>query len=93
MGGYEVDAVGTVQQALEAVALRAYDLVISDRRLPGGGGDALAREIIRQRPALADRIILLTGDLAEVRGPLPVIQKPFDLDAILQAVQTRLSAA
>ena len=93
MGGYEVDAVGTVQQALDAVALRRYDLVISDRRLPGGGGDALASEIVRQRPALAGRIILLTGELAESRGPLPVIQKPFDLDAILHAVQARLPAA
>jgi CheY-like chemotaxis protein len=93
-GGYEVDAVGTVEQALDAVAHRPYDLVISDRRLPGGGGgDALATEIVRQRPGLADRIILLTGELAEARSPLPVIQKPFDLDTILHAVQARLSAA
>lgn len=56
-GGCEVDGVGTVQQALDAVTRRPYDLVISDRRLPGGGGDALAREIVCQRPGLADRII------------------------------------
>jgi DNA-binding NtrC family response regulator len=92
-GGYEVDAVATVQQALDAVNRRPYDLIISDRRLPGGGGDALATEIVRRHPGLAGRIILLTGELAEPRGPLPVIQKPFDLDTILRAVQTRLPAA
>lgn len=92
-GGYDVDAVATVQQALEAVNRRPYDLVISDRRLPGGGGDALATEIVRQRPGLAGRIILLTGELAEARSPLPMIQKPFDLDTFLHAVQARLPAA
>jgi CheY-like chemotaxis protein len=92
-GGYEVDAVATVQQALDAVSQRSYDLIISDRRLPGGDGDALAMEIVRQRPGLAGRIILVTGELAETRGPLPVIQKPFDLDTFLRAVQIRLPAA
>jgi DNA-binding NtrC family response regulator len=93
VGGYEADGVATAQQALDAVNRCSYDLVISDRRLPGGGGDALATEIVRQRPSLAGRIILLTGEVAETRSALPVIQKPFDLDTILRAVQTRLQAA
>jgi len=93
VGGYEVDAVATVQQALDAVSRCPYDLIISDRRLPGGGGDALATEIVRRRPGLAGRIILVTGELADPRSALPVIQKPFDLETILRAVQTRLSAA
>jgi CheY-like chemotaxis protein len=92
-GGYQVDSVTTAQEALEAVARCPYDLIISDRRLPGVGGDALVAELVRRRPGLADRIILLTGDFAEVRGPLPVIRKPFDLEAVLHAVQARLPAA
>src|SRR5918999_3122632 len=75
--GYEVHTVGSYQAALATVAEHGFDLVISDVRLTGARGDRLVEEIVRRQPALADRIILLTGD-PEVRGPQPVIRKPFD---------------
>lgn len=92
-GGYDVDAVGSSEAALEALARRPYDLVISDLRLPGLSGQTLVKELVRRWPGLAERIILLTGDAAEARGPLPVIRKPFTLEEILGAVEARLSAA
>ncbi len=91
--GYDVDAVGTGEAALEAVALRPYDVVISDLRLPGVGGQTLVKEIIHRWPRLAKRIILLTGEPGEARDSLPVIHKPFQLTDIVEAVEARISAA
>ena len=92
-GGYEVEMAGTYEAALAAVGRHTFDLVISDLRLPGARGDRLVEEIVRRRPSLANRIILLTGEVVDVRSSLPVILKPFHLDAVLSAVEDRLAAA
>ena len=91
--GYDVDTVGTPNAAIDAVARCAYDVVLCDIRLPGCRGDALAAEMIRRRPGLANRIILMTGDAVDPRATLPVVPKPFSLDEILSAIRARLSAA
>jgi DNA-binding NtrC family response regulator len=91
--GYDVDMVGSPDDAMDAVVRRSYDVVLCDLRLPGCRGDALAAEMIRCRPRLANRIILLTGDGPDPRATLPIVPKPFSLDAILSAIRARLSAA
>ncbi|MGH7312916.1 MAG: response regulator [Candidatus Rokuibacteriota bacterium] len=91
--GYDVDTVGSPQDAMDAVVRRSYDVVICDVRLPGCRGEMLAAEMVRRRPRLANRIILLTGESADPRNTLPVLPKPFSLDAILSAIRARLSAA
>lgn len=91
-GGYEVKTVGTYEAALTAVSEHRFDVIISDLRLTGARGDHLVEEIVRRRPGLANRIILLTGEMAEARTALPVILKPFHLDAVLSAVEDCLSA-
>jgi two-component system, NtrC family, sensor histidine kinase HydH len=92
-GGYDVATASTCEAALAAVAEQVFDIVISDVRLADGRGDRLVDEIVRRRPGLANRIILLTGDVADLPGPRLVIRKPFDLDAVLNAVEDRLAAA
>ncbi|MBP1686870.1 MAG: atoC [Deltaproteobacteria bacterium] len=57
--GYEVDAAGTGQEALERLSATTYDLVITDLNMPVMDGMALLREI-RQRQ-LNPAIIVLTG--------------------------------
>jgi DNA-binding NtrC family response regulator len=91
-GGYEVKTVGTYEAALTAVTEHRFDVIISDLCLAGARGDRLVEEIVRRRPGLANRIILLTGDGTEARPALPVLLKPFHLDAVLSAVEDRLSA-
>jgi CheY-like chemotaxis protein len=89
-GGYAVETVSSPEEALQAVARGSYDLVISDVRLPGCSGPALAEEIMRRRPDLTNRIVLLTGEMPQPAPRLPVIHKPFDVDAILSVVQGQL---
>ncbi|MGH7390432.1 MAG: response regulator [Candidatus Rokuibacteriota bacterium] len=91
-GGYQVEAVGSAAEALEALARDAWDLVIADVRLGDQPGPELAREIARRQPALSNRIIFVTGDLATAPDCAPVIRKPFTVDAVLDAVGERLSS-
>ncbi len=91
--GYDVDTVGSSQAAIDAVDRHAYDAVICDVRLPDCRGEVLAAEMVRRRPRLANRIILMTGEGSDLRATLPVLAKPFSLDAILNAIRARLASA
>lgn len=59
--GYRVDAVGDGHAGLECLAERAYDVILSDVRMPGMDGLAFYPEVRRRHPAQADRIILVTA--------------------------------
>lgn len=88
--GYHVTTARTCAEALAAIATSSFDLVITDLRLPDGGGEGLLRELAHRHPSLARRLIVLTGDPAATPG-VPVITKPFDLDAVLRTVAAHLS--
>ncbi len=84
--GAHVHSVGSVKLALELLAHRPVDLVISDIRMPEADGLDLLREV-RSRPH-APPVVLITGfadiSLAEAhhRGAEAVLNKPFDLDEV-----------
>ncbi|HSN15186.1 MAG TPA: response regulator, partial [Anaeromyxobacteraceae bacterium] len=50
--GFEARAVASGEDALRELELRAYDLVLTDVRMPGMGGLALLREVQRRDPDL-----------------------------------------
>jgi signal transduction histidine kinase/CheY-like chemotaxis protein len=76
----------------------AYELVISDLRMPGVSGVMLHDHLAVNRPALLDRLVFSTGDVVSpeaaafvARTRCTVLEKPFelsDLDAIIQRVAT-----
>ena len=86
---------GTAAQ--KALDRESFDLVISDLRMPGemDGRDLLAW-LARERPDLAARSLLLTGDMGGVASaPLPVpmervIPKPFSSAEYVKRVQQAL---
>ena len=70
---------------------------MSDLRMPDMDGAALALEIRRRWPELANRILLITGDALGVdrkrlgaRG-LPVFEKPLDLEALSAELHRRIA--
>ena len=91
--GYDVATASSGDEALRAVADNAYDLVISDLRMPGFSGAALADELVRCRPALANRIVLITGDVTAPVERVPIIHKPFSLDSVVSVVKQQLAVA
>lgn len=74
---------------LEHASPDAYQLVISDLRMPHYSGDQLHDWMQSNRPDLFVRLILTTGDLTSpllkefiARTPRPLIEKPFELAAL-----------
>jgi CheY-like chemotaxis protein len=80
------------------------DIVFSDLRMPGTSGIAIYRELLAEKPALAKRFVLVTGDLigakAEIEAfsaPLrpQILEKPFstlDVRGVLSAVADQAAA-
>jgi signal transduction histidine kinase/ActR/RegA family two-component response regulator len=92
--GAAVDAVGTGAEAIERLRVRAYDLVVSDLKMPGGvSGEDLFRWVAAHRPEAAGRFLFVTGDVAggswrdaEEAGAR-ILAKPFSTDDYLRAVR------
>ena len=97
--GYSVIAAADAGDALTA-ALRqpTIDLLLTDVVLPGMGGAELARRIQRDRAELP--VLFMSGYTAgsieqqkAVDPRLPLIQKPFDAQALLRKVRELLDHA
>jgi putative PEP-CTERM system response regulator len=89
--GYEVTAVGSAEEAMEALAERRFDAVIADLRLPGKDGIAVLEECRQIDPTTPVIIMTAYGTIeSAVRavklGAHDFITKPFDLDYLLLMV-------
>ena len=79
-----------------ALAREKFDLVICDLRMPGQNGFEVYKMIHEMRPELAERFILMTGNLADVENytielaAVTLLQKPFTLMQLREAVEKLL---
>lgn len=64
--GYRVTATGCCAEALEAVAVRRFDLALLDYNLPDGVGTELAQALHRHQPELS--VVLYSGLGSEGRA-------------------------
>ena len=62
--GYAVDAAGSVAEAVEAAARKSYHLVISDLKLPDGGGLDVVRHVKEEMPEVPVVMITAFGTVA-----------------------------
>jgi signal transduction histidine kinase/ActR/RegA family two-component response regulator len=92
--GHRVEVASNGADALSRLERQAFDLVLSDTKMPQIDGLELYREIERRYPALRRRIIFVTGDvldpdkqrfLEETRAPF--LAKPFDLGDLRRLVR------
>lgn len=101
IGGFAYRAVGSAEEALEAVQSDAYSLVISDVNMPGMDGHQLLAHLRRHHPQLP--VLLMTAHAAVERaveamrqGAVDYLVKPFEPKALLSLVERhaagRLSA-
>jgi len=94
--GYEVVEARTAEEALDLAQRlgNRLDLLLSDVGLPGMSGPALARQLRARHPGI--RVVHTSGYIPESGGrdpsaePLPVLQKPYSVDALLGAVSDAL---
>jgi CheY-like chemotaxis protein len=84
LSGHEVDAAPDGVDALYLLKQHAYDIIVSDLRMPILDGPALYRALQRHYAALLPRVIFVTG-YADVepyttflaQTGAPVLMKPF----------------
>jgi CheY-like chemotaxis protein len=93
--GYKVENAASGKDGLELLKSGKYGGVISDIRMPGTiNGAEVHAWIQRNRPELATRIILISGDTAnsetqallELSGT-PCIEKPFRVQHLISVVE------
>jgi CheY-like chemotaxis protein len=96
--GHRAEAVSNGAAALKRLSESEYDLIISDMKMPGMGGEQLYGELRRRRPELCSRLLLTTGDTVGseprdfvARTGLDLVHKPFDVDSLRRTVRSRLA--
>jgi two-component system, NtrC family, response regulator PilR len=96
LSGYAAESCESAEEALERLCEQAWDLVISDLRLPGMNGQRFLHRVAMLQPAA--RRILITG-FGTPETELWVRQevddwliKPFTTQQLIQAVQRLLPA-
>jgi PAS domain S-box-containing protein len=95
--GHTVETAENGRQALDRLAAGAYDLVMSDLRMPVMDGPAFYSALRVHHPALLGRIAFVTGDMLSAQMKeflattgVPSIEKPFTTEAV-KALVARLS--
>ena len=97
--GHEVDAVYTGRTALERLASHAYDLIVSDLRMPVLDGRGLYRELEARHPEMLRRILFVTGSALDPGNEefleatrAPWLAKPFTMNDLHRLTQKVLAA-
>jgi signal transduction histidine kinase/CheY-like chemotaxis protein len=95
--GLKVDCAGDGEEALAHVRQKTYDVIICDLKMPRVDGKMLYRAMAAATPALARRVIFVTGDVAGTDAERFLeesgcrwLAKPFRLADLLRAVRDTL---
>lgn len=93
--GFEVSRAASGGEAIDRFDRETFDLVVTDKRMPGGSGVELARHVKAKRPATP--IIMVSafgaGDIGdpEEAGVFRFLRKPVRLPALMGAVEEALA--
>ncbi|HEY3863186.1 MAG TPA: hybrid sensor histidine kinase/response regulator [Verrucomicrobiae bacterium] len=97
--GYRVQTASDGEAALRQLAKERFDLVISDWKMPGLGGEELYERLLKADPASAKRIMFMTGDILSdkmqkylsAHGKL-CIAKPFSVAQLQRVIGEMLQS-
>jgi CheY-like chemotaxis protein len=88
--GHEAEGVAHPDDALARLGAARYDVLFSDVSLPGMSGVELARQALKDNPAL--KVIFASGYgdtlLRHLEFPYLSLQKPYELDQLQNALET-----
>lgn len=90
--GYAVEGVPTAEAALEALAKKSFDIVVTDVMLPGMSGLDLLPHITRLNAEAVTIVITAFGTIevaveAMKRGASDFLTKPFELDTLTSTIR------
>lgn len=96
--GYSVDRAGDGEEALAKVRERSFDLIVCDLKMPRLDGISFYRAIAATAPALARRVVFVTGDVVATDAERFLeesgcrwLAKPFRLADLLRVVRDVLA--
>jgi signal transduction histidine kinase/CheY-like chemotaxis protein len=92
--GFIVDRAGDGEEALARVGASSYDLIVCDLKMPRVDGMTFYRTIAAAKPALARRVIFVTGDVVGTEAERFLeetgcrwLAKPFRLADLLRSAR------
>ena len=98
--GWDPITVATAGEALAALERGPADAILLDYHLPGMSGAALGTEIVARWPALAARMVFVSGDPTLAVEAFPaacrgarLLPKPFDLLELAAVLRGMLAPA
>jgi PAS domain S-box-containing protein len=96
--GHSVETINNADTALEKLNTERYSLVLLDIKLPGMSGIELYQRIEDIAPALARRVMFITGDIMEgttraflEKTGAPYITKPLDIEVLKKTINRALN--
>lgn len=93
--GYQVDQVDSGEAAIARLADFAYDIVVTDLRLPGVHGAAVVDAAVERYPEVIAIVVTGYGTVKDAveaikRGAWDFVTKPFQLDELLHVLDAAL---
>jgi two-component system NtrC family sensor kinase len=93
--GYVVETATSGEAALLRIAVRKFDVIVSDWKMPGLNGMHLHEHLMTKDPGSAARMLFMTGDVINEsfqeflrRYDRPCLSKPFAIEEFRAAVET-----
>src|SRR6476646_4256108 len=93
--GYDVHEAGTGEDAIAKLADFAFDIIITDLRLPGIDGSSVVEAAVERYPDIVAIVITGYGTFKDAvnaikRGAHDFVSKPFQIDALLHVLDSAL---
>src|SRR5438552_17605813 len=93
--GYHVEQADSGEAALARLADFAFDVIITDLRLPGVGGSALVQAAVGRYPEIVAIVVTGYGTMKDAvdaikRGARDFVSKPFQIDELLHVLDSAL---
>ncbi len=98
--GHEVVTALGAQQCLDLLGSRRFDVIVSDWKMPGMNGIQLFEQVRVEHPALAGRMLFMTGDVINETfrdflrdNGMTCLSKPFPIAEFQRAVASMLGGS
>src|SRR5881628_1473260 len=93
--GYHVQQAGSGEEAIERLGDFAFDIIVSDLRLPGIDGSTLVESAVARYPDIIAVVITGFGTVKDAveaikRGAWDFVSKPFQIDELLHVLDAAL---
>src|SRR5213082_2722757 len=93
--GYQVEQADSGEQALQKLADFAYDIIITDLRLPGIDGSAVVEAAVERYPHIIAIVVTGYGTVKDAveaikRGAWDFVSKPFQIDELLHVLESAI---